>query len=110
MGGGGDRYALASLGGDGLAWGGEGGAIRSVEESRPRPGLSVPVLTILDEEGGLLEEDQRALVRHVVQDGQGADIVFSANPRQFRIGRWGCVTCSDDEWRNFDIEIYLVFL
>ena len=52
--------------------------IRSVEESRPKPGLSVPVLTILDEEGGLLEEDQRALVRHVVQGGSGADIIFSA--------------------------------
>jgi len=49
-----------------------------VEDSKPRPGLSVPVLTILDEEGGLLEEDQRALVRHVVQGGQGADIIFSA--------------------------------
>jgi dihydrodipicolinate synthase/N-acetylneuraminate lyase len=38
----------------------------------------VPVLTILDEEGGLLEDDQRAVVRHVVQDGAGADIIFSA--------------------------------
>jgi dihydrodipicolinate synthase/N-acetylneuraminate lyase len=57
---------------------GEGGAIRSVEESRPKPGLSVPVLTVLDEEGRLLEEDQRALVRHVVQGGAGADIIFSA--------------------------------
>lgn len=56
----------------------EGRTIRSVEESRPKPGLSVPVLTILDEEGGLLEDDQRALVRHVVQDGSGADIIFSA--------------------------------
>ncbi len=56
----------------------EGRTIRSVEESRPKPGLSVPVLTILDEEGGLLEEDQRAVVRHVVQDGSGADIIFSA--------------------------------
>lgn len=56
----------------------EGGAIRSVEESRPKPGLSVPVLTVLDEQGRLLEEDQRALVRHVVQDGSGADILFSA--------------------------------
>jgi dihydrodipicolinate synthase/N-acetylneuraminate lyase len=56
----------------------EGRAIRSVEQSRPKPGLSVPVLTILDEEGGLLEEDQRAVVRHVVQDGSGADIIFSA--------------------------------
>jgi dihydrodipicolinate synthase/N-acetylneuraminate lyase len=56
----------------------EGRTIRSVEESRPKPGLSVPVLTILDEGGGLLEEDQRAVVRHVVQDGSGADIIFSA--------------------------------
>ncbi len=56
----------------------EGGPIRSVEESRPKPGLSVPVLTVLDEDGRLIEEDQRALVRHVVQDGAGADIVFSA--------------------------------
>jgi len=38
----------------------------------------VPILTVLDEEAGLLEEDQRALVRHVVQQGSGADIVFSA--------------------------------
>jgi len=36
------------------------------------------VLSILDEEGKLIEEDQRALVRHVVQDGHGADILFSA--------------------------------
>ncbi|MEZ4332104.1 MAG: dihydrodipicolinate synthase family protein [Myxococcota bacterium] len=38
----------------------------------------MPVLTILDEEGALLEADQRELVRHVVQDGAGADIIFSA--------------------------------
>ncbi|MBJ18832.1 MAG: dihydrodipicolinate synthase family protein [bacterium] len=35
-------------------------------------------MTVLDEEAGLLEEDQRALVRHVVQGGAGADIIFSA--------------------------------
>lgn len=56
----------------------EGLAIRSVEQARPKPGLSVPVLTILDEAGSLLETDQRALVRHVVQEGAGADIIFSA--------------------------------
>ena len=56
----------------------EGGSIRSVEESRPKPGLSVPVITVLDEAGRLIEEDQRALVRHVIQDGSGADIIFSA--------------------------------
>jgi dihydrodipicolinate synthase/N-acetylneuraminate lyase len=33
---------------------------------------------VLDESGALLEEGQRAVVRHVIQDGFGADIVFAA--------------------------------
>ena len=37
----------------------------------------MPVVTVLGEDGRLLEDDQRAVVRHVVQDGYGADIVFS---------------------------------
>jgi dihydrodipicolinate synthase/N-acetylneuraminate lyase len=52
--------------------------MRTLEETRPRHGLSVPVVTVLDPAGGLLEADQRALVRHVVQDGRGADIIFAA--------------------------------
>lgn len=76
----------------------EGGSIRSVEESRPKPGLSVPVLTVLDEEGKLLEEDQRALVRHVVQDGFGADIIFSAGTT----GEWDKV---DNETRQAVIRV-----
>ncbi len=51
--------------------------MRSVEESRPCPGLSVPVVSVLDEAGGLLEADQRAVVRFVIQEGWGADIVFA---------------------------------
>jgi dihydrodipicolinate synthase/N-acetylneuraminate lyase len=78
--------------------GAEGGAIRTVEDSRPKPGLSVPVLTILDEEGGLLEEDQRAVVRHVVQDGWGADIIFSAGTT----GEWDKV---DNETRQAVIRV-----
>jgi dihydrodipicolinate synthase/N-acetylneuraminate lyase len=35
-------------------------------------------VTILDEEGALIESDQRALVRFVIQDGYGADVVFAA--------------------------------
>lgn len=38
----------------------------------------MPVLTVLDGDNQLIEDDQRALVRHVVQDGDGADILFSA--------------------------------
>ena len=52
-------------------------AMRSVEQTRPRHGLSVPVVSILGARGELLEDDQRALVRHVIQDGWGADIVFA---------------------------------
>ena len=52
--------------------------MRSVEDIRPRSGLSVPVVTVLDPEGALIEDDQRSLVRYLVQDGYGADVVFSA--------------------------------
>ena len=48
-----------------------------MEETRPRKGLSVPVVTVLDERGELVEEDQRAVVRYVIQDGYGADVVFA---------------------------------
>jgi dihydrodipicolinate synthase/N-acetylneuraminate lyase len=36
------------------------------------------VVTVLGESGELLEEDQRAAVRFVVQNGYGADVVFAA--------------------------------
>jgi dihydrodipicolinate synthase/N-acetylneuraminate lyase len=52
--------------------------MRTLEQTRPRRGLSVPVVTVLDAAGELLEDEQRALVRHVIQDGWGADIVFAA--------------------------------
>ncbi|MBW2421682.1 MAG: dihydrodipicolinate synthase family protein [Deltaproteobacteria bacterium] len=39
-------------------------------------GLSVPIVTALDSDGQLIESDQRALVRHVIQHGRGADMVF----------------------------------
>ena len=58
----------------------------------------MPVVTILDEEGGLLEEDQRAVVRHVVQEGQGADIIFSAGTT----GEWDKV---DNETRQAVIRV-----
>jgi dihydrodipicolinate synthase/N-acetylneuraminate lyase len=36
------------------------------------------VVTVLDDAGNLLEEDQRSVVRFVIQGGYGADIVFAA--------------------------------
>jgi len=59
-----------------------------VEEARPRPGLSVPVVTVLDPDGHLVEAEQRAVVRHVVQDGYGADVIFAAGTT----GEWDRIT------------------
>jgi len=52
--------------------------VRSVEDTRPRRGLSVPVVSVLDRSGELREDDQRRLVRWVIQDGHGADVIFAA--------------------------------
>jgi dihydrodipicolinate synthase/N-acetylneuraminate lyase len=54
---------------------------------RPRSGLSVPVITVLDGDGKLVEADERAVVRHVLQQGWGADIVFSAGTT----GEWNLI-------------------
>lgn len=50
----------------------------SLEPHIPPRGLSVPLVTILDRQGRVLEDSQRELVRFVLQDGAGADIVFAA--------------------------------
>ena len=52
--------------------------MRSVEDTRPRRGLSVPVVTVLARSGELAEDDQRRLVRYVIQDGNGAAVIFAA--------------------------------
>ncbi len=62
--------------------------MRTVENTRPCPGLSVPVVSVVDSGGELIEADQRALVRHVVQDGYGADMVFAAGTT----GEWDQVS------------------
>jgi len=39
-------------------------------------GLNVPSLTVVDEAGRLLEAEQRRLLRYLLQEGAGADVVF----------------------------------
>jgi dihydrodipicolinate synthase/N-acetylneuraminate lyase len=55
-----------------------GGAARALAQYTPSAGLSVPVVTILDGAGNVLEDEQRAVVRWAVQDGAGANIIFAA--------------------------------
>ena len=69
-----------------------------MEDARPRPGLSVPVVTVLDAGGELDPEGQRALVRFVVQDGYGADIVFAAGTT----GEWDRI---DNDLRQRVVQI-----
>jgi dihydrodipicolinate synthase/N-acetylneuraminate lyase len=42
----------------------------------PKSGLNVPVITVLDDSGRVIADEQRRVVRHVVQNGYGADVVF----------------------------------
>lgn len=77
--------------------------MQSIDEYLPRPGLSTPIVTIFDREGRVLDDEQRALVRFVVQDGRGADIVFAAgttgewdridNPRRQEVMRIAVDEC-----------------
>lgn len=41
-----------------------------------RKGLNVPVVTILDEAGQVIEAEQRRVLRHIIQNGYGADVIF----------------------------------
>ncbi|HXN86988.1 MAG TPA: dihydrodipicolinate synthase family protein [Candidatus Binataceae bacterium] len=50
----------------------------------PHSGLSIPIVTILDREGRILEDQQRAVVRFCIQDGRGADILFAVGTN----GEW----------------------
>jgi dihydrodipicolinate synthase/N-acetylneuraminate lyase len=51
--------------------------VRTLETLSPRRGLSIPALTVLDPDGGVLEDDQRRLTRYLLQGGQGADVLFT---------------------------------
>ncbi len=42
----------------------------------PRRGLNVPTVTIVDEAGKIIEAEQRRVIRHVIQEGFGADVIF----------------------------------
>jgi dihydrodipicolinate synthase/N-acetylneuraminate lyase len=78
-------------------------AVQTLDEYIPRPGLSVPIVTILDAQGRILEDQQRAAVRFALQDGAGADIIFAAgttgewdridNPRRQQVTRIAIDEC-----------------
>jgi dihydrodipicolinate synthase/N-acetylneuraminate lyase len=52
-------------------------AVRTLETWTPRRGVSIPCMSVLDPDGGVIEEDQRRLTRYLIQRGRGADILFA---------------------------------
>lgn len=58
---------------------------------RPRSGLSIPSVTILDERGQIIEDEQRAVFRFNAQLGLGADIIFAGGTN----GEWNRITNSE---------------
>src|SRR5215471_10685063 len=66
----------------------------------PRHGLSIPAITVLDENDRVIEEDQRRLFRYIIQEGKGADIVFGCGTT----GEWNRISNTERQ-RLISIEI-----
>ena len=57
----------------------------------PRKGLNVPTVTIVDNSGHVLADEQRKVIRHVMQQGSGADVIFGNGTT----GEWNRLTNSE---------------
>src|SRR5215510_6003235 len=66
----------------------------------PRSGLNIPVITVLDDSGRVIADEQRRVIRHVVQNGYGADIVFGVGTT----GEWNRIANAERQ-RIMGIEV-----
>jgi dihydrodipicolinate synthase/N-acetylneuraminate lyase len=66
----------------------------------PKPGLNVPVITVLDDSGRVIADEQRRVIRHVVQNGYGADVVFGVGTT----GEWNRIANAERQ-RIMEIEV-----
>ncbi|HTW86708.1 MAG TPA: dihydrodipicolinate synthase family protein [Candidatus Binataceae bacterium] len=83
----------------------------------PRTGLSIPVVTVLDSEGRVLADEQRAAIRFAVQEGKGADIIFAAgtngewnrldNPRRQKVFELAVEECGHLSAGGIPVEAWL---
>ena len=81
-----------------------------VDRYAPRRGLSIPSVTVLDNEGRVIEEEQRRVFRFGAQQGYGADIIFGVGTN----GEWNRISNGErqrliwietDEVRRINSEI-----
>jgi dihydrodipicolinate synthase/N-acetylneuraminate lyase len=66
----------------------------------PKSGLNVPVITVLDDSGRVIADEQRRVIRHVVQNGYGADVVFGVGTT----GEWNRIANAERQ-RIMEIEV-----
>src|SRR5262245_40287353 len=66
----------------------------------PKSGLNVPVITVLDDSGRVIADEQRRVVRHVVQNGYGAEVVFGVGTT----GEWNRIANAERQ-RIMEIEV-----
>jgi dihydrodipicolinate synthase/N-acetylneuraminate lyase len=66
----------------------------------PKPGLNVPVITVLDDSGKVIADQQRQVIRHVVQNGYGADVIFGVGTT----GEWNRLANAQRQ-RIMEIEV-----
>jgi dihydrodipicolinate synthase/N-acetylneuraminate lyase len=74
--------------------------MQTLENYRPKEGLSVPSITVLDENERVIEEDQRRVFRYNIQSGYGADIVFGVGTN----GEWNRIS-NQQRLRVMEIEV-----
>ena len=66
----------------------------------PKSGLNVPVITVLDDSGRVIADEQRRVIRHVIQSGYGADVVFGVGTT----GEWNRIANAERQ-RILEIEV-----
>ncbi|HEY6401769.1 MAG TPA: dihydrodipicolinate synthase family protein, partial [Blastocatellia bacterium] len=66
----------------------------------PRPGLNVPIITVLDDSSKVIADQQRRVIRHIVQNGYGADVIFGVGTT----GEWNRLANAERQ-RIMEIEI-----
>jgi len=91
--------------------------VQPLERYTPSAGLSVPLITVLDRQGRVLEDQQREVVRFAIQNGAGADIIFAAgttgewdrldNPRRQLVSRVAVEECRRSTRGDLKVEAWI---
>src|SRR5262249_36605710 len=66
----------------------------------PKRGLNVPVITVLDDSGRVIADEQLQVIRHVIQNGYGADVAFGVGTT----GEWNRIANAERQ-RIMEIEV-----